>query len=195
MNKNLDDHAERLERPHPGRLPGRVPLNASPNSGDLSAVYLEQREALARFFRARLGQRADVEDLLQDLYLKVQSAPTIDMREPKAYLYRLASNLMMDRWRSGARAAARDGAWFSAFQGQGDIDDAPSAEAVVAGKQRLAAVAAILDRLPERTQTVFRMHKFEQLSYSEVSERLGVSRSSVEKHMMVALKALMTRRQ
>lgn len=169
-------------------------MSAGGDIGGLSAVYLEQREALARFFRGRLGRGTEVEDLLQDLYLKVQAAPAGEVREPRAYLYRLASNLMMDRWRSGARAAARDGAWIIAHQGQGDIDDAPSAEAVVAGKQRLAAVAAAVDRLPERTRTVFRLHKFEDLSYSEVAERLGVSRSSVEKHMMDALRALTARR-
>lgn len=167
-------------------------MSSGPNSQDLFAVYLEQRDALSRFFRARLGGQADVEDLLQELYLKLQAAPDVEVREPRAYLYRLASNLMMDRWRSGTRAAARDGAWAALHQGA--IDDAPSAEAVVAGRQRLAAVSAGLEGLPERTRTVFRLHKFEELSYAEVAARLGISRSSVEKHMMQALKALMTRR-
>ncbi|WP_427791354.1 RNA polymerase sigma factor [Brevundimonas diminuta] len=159
---------------------------------DLFAVYLEQRDALGRFFRARLGPQADVEDLVQELYLKLQAAPDIEVREPRAYLYRLASNLMMDRWRSGMRSAARDGAWATLHQGE--VDEAPSAEAVVAGRQGLAAVSAVLADLPEGTQTVFRMHKFEALSYAEVASRLGVSRSTVEKRMMQALKALATRR-
>lgn len=149
---------------------------------------------MARFFRARLGSGGDVEDLLQDLYLKVVGLdPETDIRDPRAYLYRLASNLMMDRWRSERRSAARDGAWRLVAhdtEGAEDRADIPSAEAVVAGRQRLAALHAALTHLPEKTQIIFRMHKFEGFSYAEVATRLGVSRSSVEKHMMDALKAL-----
>lgn len=149
---------------------------------------------MRRFFQARMGPAADVEDLLQDLYLKVVGADeTSEVREPRAYLYRLASNLMMDRWRSGRRSAARDAAWRDVAHVSGptgDLDDAPSAETVVAGRERLSQLMAALDRLPDRTKIVFRLHKFDGLSYAEVARELGVSKSTVEKHMMDALKVL-----
>lgn len=170
------------------------PSLTAPAAHDLIAAYFEQREPLGRFFRARLGAQADVEDLLQDLYLKVSAMePDREVREPRAYLYRLASNLMMDRWRSGRRAAVRDGAWRLATHSAGateDVDDAPSAEAVVAGRQRLALLTRALSDLPDKTSAIFRLHKFEGLSYAEVAARLGISRSSVEKHMMDALRHL-----
>ncbi|RZJ00888.1 MAG: RNA polymerase sigma factor [Brevundimonas sp.] len=163
----------------------------------MAALYFEQRDALARFFRARLGASADVEDLLQDLYLKVSSIDSrVEVHEPRAYLYRLASNLMMDRRRSSLRSAARDGAWRLATHVTGeveDIADTPSAESVVAGRERLSALITALEALPKKTSAVFRMHKFDGLSYAEVATRLDISRSSVEKHMMTALKVLAAR--
>lgn len=169
----------------------------APAAHDLVAAYFEQRDALGRFFRARLGAQADIEDLLQDLYLKVSAAsPDQEVRDPRAWLYRLSSNLMMDRVRSGRRATARDGAWRQVSHSIGpseDIHDAPDAEQVVAGRERLAAVVTALADLPDRTRQVFRMHKFEGLSYAEVAARLGISRSSVEKHMMDALRFLIRR--
>jgi len=168
----------------------------APAGHDLVAAYLEQRDALRRFFRARLGAQADVEDLLQDLYLKVSAATGQDVRDPRAWLYRLSSNLMMDRLRSGRRATARDGAWRQVSHAVGpseDLHDAPDAEQVVAGRERLAALVTALSDLPAKTQQVFRMHKFEGLSYAEVASRLGISRSSVEKHMMDALRLLSRR--
>ncbi len=168
-------------------------LEASPPPA-LVQVFFEQREAMRRFFQARLGSGIDVDDLLQDLYLKAAAAgQAAQVREPRAYLYRLASNLMMDRWRSSRRSVARDTAWRDVSHVTGaneDIDDAPSADVIVAGRQRLAALMTALTRLPERTQTIFRLHKFDGLSYAEVASTLGVSRSSVEKHMMDALRAL-----
>ncbi len=89
--------------------------------------------------------------------------------------------------------AARDAAWRDVAHVSGpveDIDDAPSAEAVVAGRERLAALLAALSDLPERTQTIFRMHKLDGLAYGEVAESLDVSKSTVEKHMMDALRVL-----
>jgi RNA polymerase sigma factor (sigma-70 family) len=169
------------------------PLTAQPAS-TLLTTYFEQREAMRRFVQARLGSAADIEDVLQDLYLKVDGMdPSPEIREPRAFLYRLASNLIMDRWRSTRRSAARDGAWRSLAHGPAqveDVDDAPSAEAVVAGRQRLAALMSALARLPDKTQTIFRLHKFEGLSYAEVAGRLGISKSTVEKHMMEALRVL-----
>ncbi len=169
------------------------PLTAPPAHA-LLPTYLEQREAMRRFFQARLGAGADVEDLLQDLYMKVVGVDAAqEIREPRAYLYRLASNLMMDRWRSSRRSAARDAAWREVAHVAGpteDLDDAPSAETVVAGRQRLALLVATVDRLPDKTRTIFRLHKFDGLSYAEVAQSLNVSKSTVEKHMMDALKVL-----
>lgn len=160
----------------------------------LIAAYFEHRDALGRFLQARLGTSGDVEDLLQDLYLKVAALdPATEVRESRAFLYRLASNQMMDRWRSGQRSVARDAAWRLANHTIGpveDVDDAPSAEAVVAGRQKLAALTAAVAQLPDKTRTVFSLHKFEGLSYAEVAIRLEISRSSVEKHMMDALRVL-----
>ncbi len=60
-------------------------LNAPP-APTLLTVYFEQREAMRRFFQARLGAGADVEDLLQDLYLKASAAerlgPAPQLRRP-----------------------------------------------------------------------------------------------------------------
>ena len=165
----------------------------------LLTTYFEQRDAMRRFFQARLGPAADVDDLVQDLYLKVVgTAASTEVREPRAYLYRLASNLLMDRWRSTRRSAARDASWREVSQVSGpveDIDDAPSAEAVVAGRDTLKALMAALARLPDKTRTIFRLHKFDGLSYAEVAQTLGVSKSTVEKHMMEALRQLSKVRQ
>lgn len=163
----------------------------------LTDIYLQMRDDLGRFVASRLGGRGDVEDVLQDLYLKVSRTPEdADIRDPRAYLYRLTNNLLLDRWRSSRRTAARDGAWRVAMHGAEDgdeVDDAPSAEAVVVGRQRLQTLMTALDQLPEKTRTIFRLHKFDGLSYAEVALKQGISRSSVEKHMMDALRILAAR--
>jgi RNA polymerase sigma factor (sigma-70 family) len=158
------------------------------------AAYLERRADLVRFFTLRLNSAAAAEDLVQDIYLRIAAA---DLRtaveNPVGYLYRLGSNLMLDRLRGERRSAARDAAWRESQRTMLDgeeLAEEPAADEALASRQRLAAIVAALNELPEQTRRIFRLHKFEGLSHPEVAARLGISRSAVEKHMMAALKHL-----
>lgn len=169
-----------------------APSNLSP----LAATYLERREQMRRFFLARLGGQGEVEDLVQELYLKVQAVTEEPIENPSAYLYRLASNLMLDRLRRARRAGARDTEWrrtHHATIGAQDVADAPDAESAVIARQRLEKLATALETLAPITQRIFRLHKFEGLTHAETAERMGISRSSVEKHISLAMGHLVKR--
>lgn len=163
-------------------------------SSALLSAYLERREDLLRFFTLRLKSHAAAEDLVQDIYLRISTVPEdADVRNPAGYLYRLGSNLMLDRLRGERRAALRDRDWRETNRttvGENEISEDPSADAVVAARQRLRVIVKILEDLPPLTQRVFRMHKFDGLSHAEVAKALSISRSAVEKHVMQVLRRL-----
>jgi RNA polymerase sigma-70 factor (ECF subfamily) len=160
----------------------------------LLAAYLERRDDLVRFFTLRLKSGAAAEDLVQDIYLRIAAIdPGVEVRNAAGYLYRLGSNLMLDKLRGERRAAARDHDWREGHRtliGAEEVAEEPRADDAVAARQRLAAIVEILRELPEQTQRVFRMHKFDGLSHSEVAAALGISRSAVEKHCMAVLRRL-----
>lgn len=164
---------------------------------ELLATYLERRSELLRFFTLRLRSATAAEDLIHDMYLRIATIdPHTEVRNAAGFLFRLGSNLMLDRLRSERRSSSRDDEWRKAhgvIMGADDVADAPRADDAVAAKQRLAAVIAILDTLPLQSQRVFRMHKLDGLSHSEVALALGISRSAVEKHVMAVLRQLMAR--
>lgn len=163
----------------------------------LLAAYLERRPDLVRFFTLRLKSAAAAEDIVQDIYLRIATVdPGMEVRNAAGYLYRLGSNLMLDRIRGERRAAARDHDWRETHRtvsGAEDVAEDPRADDAVAARQRLAAIVAVLQELPPQTQRVFRMHKFDGLSHAEVAKALGISRSGVEKHVMAVLKRLAER--
>lgn len=160
-------------------------------------AYMERRAELVRFFTLRLKSPAAAEDLVQDIYLRIEAVePSVEVKNTAGYLYRLGSNLMLDKLRGERRAAARDHEWRESHHtivGTEEVSEAPRADDAVAARQRLEAIVALLREMPETTQSVFRLHKFEGLSHPEVAERLGISRSSVEKHVMAVLKRLTER--
>lgn len=163
----------------------------------LVALYLEKREALLRHFTGALGSEAAAEDVVQDLYLKLRALdPDAPVQNDLAFLYRLGSNLMLDRLRSRRRAAARDGAWRSArgalIAGE-EVADEPPADEALAGRQRFAQMLAALEELPPQTRRIFRLHKLEGLNQAETAAALKVSLSTVEKHLRAALNHLTER--
>lgn len=163
----------------------------------LVSAYLERRTDLVRFFSLRLRSAAAAEDLVQEIYVRLAGVegPT-EIQNPVAYLYRLGSNLMLDRLRGERRTGRRDAAWLDSQThqvGGRDVSSEPSPEAAVAARQRLAQLTLALTELGPQTQRVFRMHKFEGKSHPQVAAELGISRSAVEKHMMAALKHLLAR--
>jgi RNA polymerase sigma factor (sigma-70 family) len=105
--------------------------------------------------------------------------------------------------RSGSPADAeemvQDRGRYEQARGQGrhvGIDDlvaqseAPGAEQIVAGKQRLKRMLAALNALPPRARQVVILRRFENLTYLQIARRLGISVSAVEKHMARAMAAL-----
>ncbi len=78
---------------------------------DVRADLLAYRAQLLRFLRAR-GARDSAEDLLQDLWLKLDRLEAEGpIADPRAYLFRMADNLMYDRTRAVARRTQREHAW------------------------------------------------------------------------------------
>ncbi|ESQ78331.1 RNA polymerase sigma factor [Asticcacaulis sp. YBE204] len=172
-----------------------------PENRLLTDTYFAKRDVLLRFLTRLCGDEASAEDVLQDLYIKVSGARLDgEIQEPLAFLFRMANNLYLNRIRAASSHRARDTAWYdlnpqNALEGSGidgtGADASPDAESVVAARQELRAVMKAIESLPSRTQDIFRLHKIDGLSQTEVARRLDISISSVEKHLSGALKHLL----
>lgn len=160
------------------------------------AAYLERRPELLRYFRIRLRSGEAAEELVQEIYLKIAQRTSLSagdeaLSNPAAYLFRLGSNLMLDRMKRERRAERRNSAYGEMYAAMGaeTIDDQPSADDAVAAREELRKVVDAIRKLPPNVQRAFYLHKVEGLSHAETAEAMGVSRSSVEKYLMACLKA------
>jgi RNA polymerase sigma factor (sigma-70 family) len=157
----------------------------------LRALALRYRKPLWGFFEKRiqgLGP-ADTEDLVQEVFVRLaQRADLAAVTQIEGYLFQTAANLLRDR----ARRAAVRGPVCRDAEFSGD-DEVITPERVLQGKETLERAIAALHELPERTRMVFVLHRFEELSYAEISQRARISPSAVEKHMMKAMAHLKRR--
>ncbi len=161
----------------------------------LLEVYMEKRPELRRFLVARFRDETIADDILQEMFLKLErSSFDKPIENMGAFLYRVANNLALDFRKMNIRQQARDKHWGEATihkVGGEPVDDRSSVTASIDAQNKVRRVVMLLDELPPQCRKVFVAHKFEGLSHSEVAERLKISRSTVEKHMSKALKYIM----
>lgn len=140
---------------------------------------------LVSFLSSRLGSRQAAEDIAQDTYLRVLERTEGERIEhPRAFLYRTALNLVVDRHRRNLVRQAEplevldsDERWHS-----------PAPVQRMQLDQRLALMQQALDELSAPCRDSFLLRKLEGLSHLQIAERLGISRSVVEKHIVNAMK-------
>jgi RNA polymerase sigma factor (sigma-70 family) len=143
------------------------------------------RAALHRYLRRLTSGAEDVEDLVQETYVRVYALPDYERVESaKALLFRIAHNLAIERARrrkTQATDAVADFEPLNVF-----TSEAPPDEQVDA-RRRFESFCAAVDRLPPLCRRVFVLRKVYKLSHTEIAEVLGVSHSTIEKHVAKGL--------
>lgn len=149
----------------------------------LHHLYQQHNGWLNTWLRTRLGNSSDAADLAQDTFVRVLSARNVEaIREPRTYLSSIARALMIDRF----RRRAVEQAYLDVLALRPEATDiSPETRLLII--ETLTAVDAMLDELGERTRTIFLAVQLEGLSYVAVGERLGVSVTTVKKHMIRAI--------
>jgi RNA polymerase sigma-70 factor (ECF subfamily) len=154
------------------------------STGDLKTVFLEQRPMLIRLLVARLGNREEAEEVVQEMWLKLERLTLRPLEQPGAYLFRMAANLAADRRIAAARSQARDSAWLD-LQPRGH--EHPDAERAMIARERLARIEASVAAMPDRMRAALRMFRIEELPQKEIARRLGISVSAIEKLLRRAM--------
>jgi RNA polymerase sigma-70 factor (ECF subfamily) len=161
----------------------------------LAALVSAHRADLRAFLTARCGDPAEAEDLLQELWLKVANVPSGPIGNGRAYLFRAANNLVLDRLRARRRAMRRDRAWLEdGTRGAAGVadrpDPAPRADEAMIRAEEAAVVRRAIAELPSAARRALELHRLEGHGQAEVAQIMGISRSGVEKHLATALRHL-----
>lgn len=161
------------------------------NDEDLSSLAREAepvRRWLTGYFRRRVRNDSDIEDLVQDVFARIVARDGGQRVENLAgYVLRTAASVLADRAR---RRASRHADLHVAFDSDQHGDEEIHAERVLGAKEELNAATAALLSLPERTRSVFVLRRLEGWRHAEIARHLGISVSAVEKHMVRAIRHL-----
>ena len=157
------------------------PANA-PRSALISDLFREHNESLVRFLAVRLRSRQDAKEVAQEAYVRLLSLDNPSaISFLRAFLFKTAANLAVDRMRSHGRRQRYDDTAFDDFQEW----PAPDREAI--GRQSLEIIQQLLLELPPKCRNAVLLNRIHGLDPSEIAERMGMSERTIRHYILRAL--------
>jgi RNA polymerase sigma-70 factor (ECF subfamily) len=165
---------------------GAVPAGATLEH-DVAILYESDAQRLRRRLARRVGPDKAA-DLVQAAFLRLLrlgGQRMAELDQPRAYLARVADNLANDDAKSAVRRSENLHEDLDRYEIAG-----ADPHAALEARDMLRRIEAAILLLPDRTREIFMAHRFEDLTYAEIAQRMGVSIKTVEKHISLALRAL-----
>lgn len=147
---------------------------------ELTAAFLKARSVL-RAVAARIVSPQDIEDIVQETFVRsLEASGRRRIRHPRTYMVRVATNLALNH-------VSRAG--YKLTDQMGDMakievylkTDTLQTEAE--SRERFLLFCRAARRMPIQCRRAFLLRKVYELSQKEIAEYLGISQSTVEKHV------------
>jgi len=157
---------------------------------DRETQFQELRPLLFSLAYRMLGTRADAEDVVQDAYLRWQSARAEEVRSPKSYLTTVVARLALD----GLKAAHRKretyvGPWLPE-----PLVEPMGTEAVEMAESLSLAFLHLLESLSPAERAAFLLREVFEAGYDEVAAALQTSEANSRQIVARARKHIQERR-
>lgn len=169
-----------------------VALSSRLRSGDERAfrsVYDQHYRKIYQFANSFLKNKVLTEEVLQETFMQLwlnreQLNPELAL-EP--LLFTICRRLVLDSFR---RSASIDRQRQNLLHRRTEEDNKTEEHIVFSDLMRFTERAIAV--LPKQQQAVFRLSRFEDMTYEEISAQMNISRNTVKNHLVVALKTLKT---
>jgi RNA polymerase sigma factor (sigma-70 family) len=157
---------------------------------DLVSLIASSKNRISRIV-AKIVPSADVDDILQETYLRVHTAVLDkEINEPIAFITQIAKNLALDHIKS-AEFKKLQFVDREAIEGlinqENSVDSTLTA---IISQQDLMQFLSAVQTLPAKCQEVYTLRKIYGYSQKEIAQRLGVTTSAIEKHIAYGTKKL-----
>ncbi|TDO02685.1 RNA polymerase sigma-70 factor (ECF subfamily) [Sunxiuqinia elliptica] len=151
-------------------------------------IYELYSHKLYSFIRKILKNEQEAEDVMQEVFVKLweHRERLENYQSLNAYIFTMAYNHSIDLIRKRMNNAK----YLDYLKNISVVLGAPSSTNELEFNELNKQVENLISRLPERQRQVYLLHREEGLSYPEIANQLGISKNTVENHMVRALRFL-----
>jgi RNA polymerase sigma-70 factor (ECF subfamily) len=168
------------------------PRSAAMTASDVDVWFAREvlplEAVLMQFLQHHWRNRSDVEDLVQDVYVRIYEAAQKEIpQHPRKFLFTTARNLLIDRARRAQIIP------IEALPDPETLDiavDTPGPERNAIARDELRRLQEALDRLPARNREAVVLARIEGLTGREISQRMGLAEATVSHHLSNGIAAL-----
>jgi RNA polymerase sigma-70 factor (ECF subfamily) len=197
---NWGEAMQPLEENAPGVLDSDAQLMLRFRNGETGAfdqLFSRHTRAIINFAYRFVRERQTAEELAQDIFLRVYESASRYRVEAKftTWLYRIATNVCLNEIRKSHLRAGRlpleaiaRGPLPACALGCGS-----SPEKLLEREAISRAIREALNRIPEKQRIAFVLNKYQEFSYAEVAEIMGISEKAVKSLIHRAREALTER--
>ena len=157
----------------------------------LSDLFQQHNNKLVRYLAAKLNSEEEALEVAQEAYvrlLKLDDDSNISYL--KAFLYRTADNLAIDRLRRRVRTSAI----FDASQSDAELAlEQENPERHAQADSTLRLVREAIDELPAKCRKAFVLYKFYEQDYKQIAEEMELTESMIRKYVLKALRHIQER--
>lgn len=158
----------------------------SSTADHLLISFQEHYADLLTFLARRLGNVENAADVAQETFLRLSRlADTSHILEPRAFIFRVAGNLALDRLR---QERLRSGLHSADTAPDELCDHLASPEKRFLDREAVQQLEKSLAVLPSNARLALLLNRLEGLTHGQIAERLGVSESMVGKYIMQAMR-------
>ena len=149
--------------------------------------FLGIETELRHYLLKILVRKEDVEDILQDTFMRASRAEdSTHIRSHRPFLFKVAKNLALNQISQNRRRILF---YVEDFEASEVIDSKSSVEDREIARQELNEFYTMLrNTLPKQCRRVFILRKVYGFSHKEIGSKLGISVSTVEKHIINAMR-------
>lgn len=147
----------------------------------IAMAFVENTTFLKRFLTRYFSNRQDIEDVVQETYLRAHiEEKRKGIEHPKGFLFRVAKNVALKKLSKKSRQITdyiEDLTTPVVLETEASIDDHLEAE------ELLGLYCEAVTTLPPKCREVFLLRKVHGLAHKEIAARMGLSTSSIDKYL------------
>ncbi|MHC9083607.1 RNA polymerase sigma factor [Luteimonas sp. RIT-PG2_3] len=143
---------------------------------------------LRAWLRRRMPRSFELDDIVQETYAVLAGLAEVShITDPRGYFFTSAQSVVLQQVRRAQVVSFETVAELDKLDAARDDFD-PERHAVAGDELR--RIAALILALPEKCRQAFVLRKVHGLSQREISDRMGISENTVEKHICKGLRVL-----